>query len=158
MIGNRLFALAALGAVFAAAPAAAQFVGYRPANLWGGYDERELEPGVWRVSARLNALSGGGPTARAMANYRAAQVLKQRGFSHMRVLSQRGFSLGQTISDGRRITQRIGGGPGYAQLVVRGARGADDRDGCRDRRAERCVTVSVDAVMDSWRPYLDFGR
>src|SRR5687768_7127174 len=92
LIGAVLIALA-LGAT----PAAAQIVKYGPAGFWGGYKEKEIEPGVWNVSASLNAASGGGMVAAAMANYRAAELIKAKGFTHMRVLKHGGFELGLTI-------------------------------------------------------------
>lgn len=44
---------------------------YRPANLFGGYEEKEIEPGIWKVKARSNGIAEPG-FARNMAAYRAA--------------------------------------------------------------------------------------
>ena len=148
----RLFGAVLVALALGATPAAAQFVKYGPAGLWGGYKEKEVEPGVWKVTASLNAASGGAPVATAMANYRAAELVKAKGFSHMRVLEHGGFELGLTIG----TTQTLSGGPGYAHLTVRGAAGEADVDGCREKKAEKCLTLPVDEVMAQWRPYLRF--
>ncbi len=137
-----------------ASPVAAQFVKYGPAGFFGGYKDKEISPGTWQVSVSPNAASGGGTGATAMANYRAAEIVKQHGFTHMRVLDSKGFELGLTVGS----TQRFDGGPGYARLVVRGAKDAVDVDGCLARDPAKCVTVGVDETMDRWRPYISFRK
>ena len=150
LIGAALLALCMSGLALAATPAAAQVVKYGPAGFWGGYKEKEVEPGVWQVSASLNAASGGGQVAAAMANYRAAELMKAKGFSHMRVLKHGGFELDLGKGAG------YGAGPGYAHLTVRGATGEADTEGCREKSADKCRTLAVDEVMAWWKPYLRF--
>ncbi|WHU04982.1 hypothetical protein [Sphingomonas sp. NIBR02145] len=149
-IGLGSSALAIALALAPAAPLRMQGIGYRPANLWGGYSEKEIRPGVFRVTARYNTVSGGVVMATAAANYRSAELMKQRGFAFMRVLKYGGFELGSPTG----ALQSYGQGPGYAHLLVRGAAGPDDRTGCEMNRADRCETLSVDVVLEKWRPFI----
>lgn len=135
-----------LVAILAAAPAPAQVAGYQPKTFWGGYKEKEIRPGVWRITASYNAISGGGDAAAAAVNYRAAELMKAKGFAYMRVLKSGGFSLG--TQTGPMPTH--GDGPGYAHITVRGADGAGDVAGCDTRAKDRCVTLEVDAVLRRW--------
>jgi hypothetical protein len=116
--------------------------------MGGGFSDKEVSPGVWRVSFALSALQGGHPAAVARAHYRAAEIVKQHGFTHMRILNAKGFELGLTVG----TTTTFDGGPGYAQLTVRGAAGADDVEGCLARDTSRCVTLAVDEVLAKWGP------
>ena len=140
----------ALAAAFtlAAVPAAAQVTQYRPANIWGGYKEKQIAPGIWRIRASANAASGGLDRARAITRYRAAELLKSLGFTHMRILDSGGWELNS--ADGSYSP--LSTGPGYARLVVRGATGPDDVAGCRSRDASRCVTRPIADVMAEGRP------
>jgi opacity protein-like surface antigen len=124
----------ALLAIGLAAPAAAS--------------DKEISPGVWRVAFALSAAQGGHGEAVARANRRAASIVLEHGFEYMRILNVKGFALGLTI--GTQTT--LGGeGPGYAQLIVRGAKGPDDVEGCLARDTRKCATVKVEDVLAKWR-------
>ena len=41
----------AAATIFTAAPAATQVTQYRPANIWGGYKEKQIAPGIWQIRA-----------------------------------------------------------------------------------------------------------
>lgn len=62
-------------------------VAYGPMTARGGYQEEEIEPGVWRVFARSGGEAGPG-YAREIAEYRAAEMLKARGFSWVQILKE----------------------------------------------------------------------
>lgn len=134
-----------------AAPAAAQS-SYGPANFWGGYKDHEIAPGVWRIRATANAASGGQGAAKAMAHYRAAELLKAKGFSHVRVLDIGGWGLFEPGF----VARGMDDGPGYATVTVRGAVGPDDLAGCRARTARYCYTIAADALMASARRHFTF--
>lgn len=145
-----------LSVVMAGLPAEAAAQGrYKPTGAIGeGYRDREVRPGFWKVSASYSAASGGRGTAIAAANYRAAALLKRRGFRYMRVVKVGGFDLGLSVGD----SWSVGGGPGYAWLIVRGASGAQDVQGCEMRDAGQCRTLAVDDVMAEWRGALRLDR
>src|SRR5688572_20799042 len=75
---------------------------YSPMGRLGGYQEEEVEPGVWRILARSNGKAG--PSyARNMAEYRAGEFLKARGFSHVQMLAEIGrWELSDDIGGGGR--------------------------------------------------------
>jgi len=116
---------------------------YRPAGLLGGYSERIVEPGVWRVSGSSNGIAEMG-FGRNMAMYRAAELVKAAGFSHMQILDQRGRA---TMMNQRQIGESM-------ELVVRGANDAAAPVDCRARQPQLCFTAPVDEVMASLRPSL----
>jgi hypothetical protein len=131
MKGLRLGIAAAM--IFAAVPGVAG-----PA---GGYREKEIAPGIWQIRASASAASGGYDHARFVVERRAAELLRARGFSHMRILDRGGFALDSADGSFRPGES----GPGYATLVVRGASGPDDVAGCRARDQRRCVTRPIAA-------------
>ena len=62
---------------------------YRPSYIFGGYSEKEIEPGIWRVAGRSNGIAERG-FGRNMAAYRAAELLAAQGFPHVQILDQKG--------------------------------------------------------------------
>ncbi len=122
---------------------------YRPAYIFGGYSEKEIEPGVWRVTGRSNGVAESG-FGRNMAAYRAAELLKGKGFSHMQVIDQKGkeryFGVG-----GAPATSRAGE---FLTLTVRGANGPAPPSDCRAKRPDQCFTLDIDVVMARLRPLL----
>ena len=62
---------------------------YGKMNMTGGFSEKEVEPGVWRVIGRSNGVVRRG-FGRDMAVYRAAEIMKQKGFSTFHVIDQKG--------------------------------------------------------------------
>ncbi|MDN3646364.1 hypothetical protein QWY75_09150 [Pontixanthobacter aestiaquae] len=152
MLRNIVIAFAAIA--LAAAPAAAQRVGYQPANMWGGYKDKETKPGIYRVVAKLNAWSGGARRAYAMAHYRAAEIMAGKEFTHFRILKMKSSEL---VMQGSTPT---GSNFGKTHLWVRGASGADDVEGCdmKGKKADRCVTLSVSETMALYRKQLDFEK
>jgi hypothetical protein len=135
-----------------ASPIQAQFVKYGRAGFWGGYKDKEISPGIWRVSASLNAASGGGAGAVAMANYRAAEIVKDHGFGYIRILKTKGFSLDVS---GNGYSPN-GYGPGYAELTARGAKDLADDGDCLAANPSRCTTLKIDEMMTRWRPFMRF--
>jgi hypothetical protein len=127
-----------LAAMLIAAPVAAHTAGYKI---------KEIAPGIWQVRASASAASGGFDQARAIALYRGGELLKARGFTHMRILDSGGWELNS--ADGSYSP--LSSGPGYATLVVRGATGPDDVAGCRSRDTSRCMTRPIAAVMAETR-------
>lgn len=117
---------------------------YRPAGLLGGYSERIVEPGVWRVSGSSNGIAEMG-FGRNMAMHRAAEVVKAAGFSHMQILDQRGRV---TMMNQRQIGESL-------ELLVRGANDPAPPADCRARQPQSCFTAPVDQVLARLRPLLD---
>jgi hypothetical protein len=60
---------------------------YGKMHLFGGYSDEEIEPGVWKVTGAGNGPAGPG-FGRNVALYRAAEIVKAHGFSHIQVLKQ----------------------------------------------------------------------
>lgn len=145
-----ILAFAAAALAFAATPAAAQS-SYGPANFWGGYKDRQVEPGIWRIRATANPASGGQLAAEAMALHRAAELLRDKGFTHIRILVSTGWGL----FDPERgyVPRNTDGATGYATVTVRGAKGADDVEGCRTSVRRNCYTIAVDEMMRRAAPH-----
>jgi hypothetical protein len=121
---------------------------YRPSYIFGGYSDKLIEPGVWKVTGRSNGIAESG-FGRNMAAYRAAEVVKAAGFTHMQIIAQKGKV--STIS--------VGGGSGssageFLTLTVRGANDPAPPSDCRERKPDQCFTLSVDETMARLRPLL----
>jgi hypothetical protein len=116
---------------------------YRPAGLLGGYGERVVEPGVWRVTGSSNGIAETG-FGRNMAMYRAAELVRAAGFSHVQILDQRGR---ESRMNSRTIGESL-------DLWVRGANGPAPPADCRARNPQACFTVPVDEIMARLRPLL----
>lgn len=141
-----------LGAALALAtlPAAAQST-YGPANFWGGYKDRQVEPGVWRIRATANPASGGQLAAEAMALHRAAELLRDKGFTHVRILVATGWNLFDP--EHGYVPRNFDGATGYATVTVRGASGAGDVEGCRTSVRRNCYTIAVEELMRRTVPH-----
>ena len=124
---------------------------YRPANMFGGYSDKVVEPGVWRVSGKANGVSEDG-FAEKMAVYRAAEVVRQAGFEYMQIINQKGkksfVGLGGASSmhsAGQDLT-----------LWVRGSHENNPPTECRAKEANACFTVPVAEAMERIAPFLTF--
>ena len=122
---------------------------YRKANLFGGYSDAEIEPGLWRVRARSNGPAGVG-FARNMAAYRAAEILQQRGFSTMQIVNQRGQAT-TTRSGGSE--QQIGE---TMTLWVSGVAPDAVPAPCRAKATTACFTLPIAQTLERIRPLLAF--
>jgi hypothetical protein len=97
---------------------------------------------VWQVTGRSNGIAESG-FGRNMAAYRAAELLKAAGFSHMQIIDQKG----------RANFIGIGGGPAtssageFLTLTVRGANDPAPPSECRAKRPDQCFTLAVDPLM-----------
>ena len=128
-------------------------VAYGPMSARGGYQEEEIEPGVWRILARSAGEAGAG-YARTMAEYRAAELLTERGFSHVQILKEYGrWELGEESGGGRRrvLSDQM-------EVTVRGAHDGSPPTDCREPSPGRCWTFTTDAMMTGARPRLKFPR
>ena len=123
---------------------------YRPANLFGGYKDKEVAPGIWRVDARANGIAEDG-FAQNMAAYRAADILQKAGFAFLQVIDQKGkamsirYSAGNVHSAGQSMT-----------LWVRGAQDASPPPDCRAKSPSLCFTLPIARTLDRIRPMLTF--
>ena len=128
-------------------------VAYGPMSANGGYQETEIEPGVWRVFARSGGQAGAG-YAWNMAEYRAGELLKARGFSHIQMLKR----------DGRwELSDDLGGDPRRVlsdamEVTVRGAHDRSPPTDCRAAKPDACWTLNIDAMMAGIRPRLKFSK
>ena len=121
---------------------------YRPMNIFGGYSEKLIEPGLWKVSGGSNGMAEVG-FGRDVAAYRAAEIIKAAGFSHMQIVDQRGAT--RTVS--------VGGGGGRPagenlDLWVRGTNDPAAPLDCRAKNAASCATIDVADLMMRLRPRL----
>ena len=125
---------------------------YGPVNLLGGYKDKEIEPGVWRVTGLGNGIAGEG-FGRNVAVYRAAELIKAQGFSHFQVLRQKG----------RMNSISVGGGPGSfsgesMEMDVRGTNDPTAPLACRDKTPTACMTLAVDEILARVGPQLTFRK
>ena len=126
---------------------------YGPMGLFGGYSDRQVEVGVWRVSARSNGPAGEG-FARHMAAYRAAEILSAQGFNYVQVIDAKGDAtmMGErTGAYQRQIGEHV-------VLTVRGATSSAPPADCRAKHPEACATYSVAMAMTQLRPLLYIGQ
>ena len=126
---------------------------YGPMSLFGGYSDKMIEPGVWRVSARSNGPAGAG-FGESMAAYRAAEILSAQGFPYIQVLDAKGDAtvLGRRgDAFQRRLNEHV-------VLIVRGAYSSAAPADCRAKPPASCVTVSTADLMARMRPQLHIGE
>jgi hypothetical protein len=119
----------------------------------GGYQEEEIEPGVWLVTARSGGEAGPGYSS-DMAEYRAAEMLKARGFTWVQILKELPHAL---------LTEDLGGGRRDViredmELTVRGAHDPSKPTDCRQTGGGRCWTFTPDTMMKQARKRLKFKR
>lgn len=123
---------------------------YGKMHLFGGYDDEEIEPGVWKVTGAGNGPAGPG-FGRNVAVYRAAELVRSRGFSHVQILKQKGKSQSVGVR---------GGSMSYAgERMVMTVRGTNDPAAplaCRDKNPQACMTVGVDRIIATIGPQLNF--
>jgi hypothetical protein len=124
---------------------------YGPMALFGGYKDREIEPGVWRIVGTSNGPAGYN-FGRNVALYRAAELLKGQGFSHFQVLDQKG----KTTMVGYGAPTNFAGET--LTLVVRGVNDPAAPLACRAKLAERCATLAADTVIANVGPKLAFRK
>jgi len=121
---------------------------YRPQGIWGGYSEKEIEPGVWKVTANSNGIAEMG-FGRNMAVYRAAELLSGKGFTHVQILDQKGTARQVGIG---------GGSMSHAGetmvLIVRGANSPAHPTDCRAKQPTACATIEAGTVMAQLAPQL----
>ena len=124
---------------------------YGPSALFGGYSEKMIEPGVWKITGRSNGIAERG-FGRNMAVYRAAELMKGAGFSHFQVLDQKGHTTligygSPTNYAGESLT-----------LTVRGINDPAAPLACRAKQPIACATLNVDTVMASVGSLLTFRK
>jgi len=128
-------------------------VPYGPMGARGGYHEEEIEPGVWRILARSSGKAGAG-YAWNMAEYRAGELLKARGFSHVQMLKRNGrWGLSDDLGRGRRRVLSD-----MMEVTVRGAHDRSPPADCRAPNPDSCWTLNIDAMMAGIRPRLKFSK
>jgi hypothetical protein len=116
---------------------------YRSSYIFGGYSDKLVEPGVWKVTGRSNGIAESG-FGRNMAAYRAAEIVKAAGFTHMQIIAQKG-----------RTSTINGGSAGeYLTLTVRGVNDPAPPTDCREKQQDQCFTLAVDETMARLRPLL----
>lgn len=117
----------------------------------GGYQEVEVEPGVWRILARSIGKDDAG-YARNMAEYRAGELLKAQGFSHVQMLVQNGrWELGKQFGRGRRRVHSS-----EMEVIVRGAHDRSPPPECHEANTHSCYTQSAESMMAGARPKIEF--
>ena len=139
MVASVLLAASGAGARSALA------TGYRPMSLFGGYSEKEIEPGVWRVTGTANGPAGQG-FGRDMAIYRAAELLSARGFAYVQVIDQHGKETMRTGS-GQHVRE-------FLKVTVRGAQGPEAPGDCRSKVVRACFTFPAAVMMARLAPNL----
>lgn len=124
---------------------------YGPMGLLGGYSDKVVEPGTWRVTGNSNGIAHQG-FGRNMAVYRAAEIVKAAGFSHFQVLDQKGSS--RMIGYGRP-TSFAGE---TLTLTVRGVNDPAEPLACRAKQPAACMTLGADEIIAQLGPQLVFRK
>lgn len=148
---RKLTVFASLASLCFAAPSNAQFATYKRGGLWGGYSDKELEPGIWRVRASANGVSGGARLAADMAMYRAAEIAREHGFKYFRVLKVNGIQMIMS----RELPINAGGN---VEVTIRPVSESDDNSECRSKDLTDCKTYEADSTMNELRQYIKFPR
>ncbi|MGA9582752.1 MAG: hypothetical protein WBR13_12370 [Allosphingosinicella sp.] len=143
MLRAAILALAAAALLSACSGRPGTATKYRSSYIFGGYSDKIVEPGVWKVTGRSNGVAESG-FGRNMAAYRAAEVVTAAGFTHMQVIAQKG-----------RASTINGGSAGeFLTLTVRGVNDPAPPTDCREKQPDQCFTLAVDDVMARLRPLL----
>jgi hypothetical protein len=125
---------------------------YGPMHLFGGYSDKQIAPDVWQVTGAGNGPAGEG-FGRNVAAYRAAEIVKAHGFTHLQILDQHG--------KGHRIGVR-GGSMSFAgermTLTVRGTNDPSAPLACRAKLPRACMTLRSDTVLAALGPSLAFRK
>lgn len=122
---------------------------YKPDGMKGGYRDKLIAPNMWEVSAAANGFSER-DLARNMAIYRAAEVVKNAGFTHMQIVNQKGKS---------REFVNIGGFAGAnLKLTVVGTNSPSPPDECKAKNPAACYTLPVDEVISGVGPLIPFPK
>ena len=118
----------------------------------GGYKEKEVEPGVWQVQGRANAVVRRG-FASDIAVLRAAELMQSRGFKTFQIIDQKGSTQGVSIG---------GGSPSYAGETVKiwvvGLAPSGAPVPCRAGNKLVCKTLDVDIILRGLGPELRSPR
>jgi len=125
---------------------------YGRMSLFGGYSEKQVEPGVWRVSGHSNGPAGRG-FGQSMAAYRAAEILSAQGFTYVQILDAKGREESVGLS---RSSMNFSGE--HMTLTVRGAYSPEAPADCRTKVPRSCFTVATSTVMTRLRPMLHIGE
>ena len=125
---------------------------YGPMHLFGGYSDQEVEPGLWKVTGVGNGPAGEG-FGRNVAAYRAAEIVKAHGFTHLQILDQKG----KVHMVGLRGSSMSYAGETMV-LTVRGTNDPAAPLACRAKKPEACMTLAADAVMARIGPSLAFRK
>jgi hypothetical protein len=122
---------------------------YGPIGLKGGYKEKQVSPGVWRVVGLGNGFSPQG-FGMKMAMYRSAELIKAAGFSHVQIIDQKG-KVRYMGRGGAPATNYVG-----EELImfVRGANSPQPPLECRAKVSTACFTYPVEETMARLRPIL----
>jgi hypothetical protein len=119
---------------------------YGPANIFGGYSDKLVEPGVWRVEARTNGVSEDG-LANAIAAFRAAEIMRREGFEYIQIIDQKGHKKfvglrgGTESSAGQDLT-----------LWIRGSHDRKPTAECRAKLTDACFTLTVTETLSRYGP------
>ena len=126
-----------------AVPAQAQTEYHRYNIVDGGYRDRVLGQGLWRVTASSDASSGFGFAAK-MAVYRSAELAKAAGYSHIQILKHK-VMIRQSRPDYRMIGQS-------AELKVRGVHSPSQPLACEMKPGSRCMVYAADDILTKLGP------
>ena len=125
---------------------------YGRGGLLGGYSDKQIEPGLWRVRATTNGYSRE-YSALAMALYRSAELSRDAGFDHFQVVRSNHHLLG-LVAGG---TWYSSGGGENAMLRIRGTHDANAPIACETERSN-CRTYSVQEVLVQIGPLINRRR
>ena len=121
---------------------------YGSMTMTGGFSEKEVEPGVWRVIGRSNGVVRRG-FGRDMAVYRAAEIMRQKGFASFHIVDQKGEAKTLVVNGSPR-----GSAGEYFKVWVVGDDGTG-KPACRAETPNRCMTLDVPQIMAMLGPRLD---
>lgn len=126
---------------------------YGPMGPLGGYQEDEAGPDTWWIYVRSRDPRAEG-FSRAIAEYRAGELLKARGFEYVQILDDHGrWELSEDLGGGRRrvLSDEL-------ELTVRGVHDYNAPRPCRSTNSHACATLAIDPLMKAARRKLRFVK
>lgn len=122
---------------------------YGRSGLFGGYSEKQVEPGVWRITATTNGFSGQ-YSSMTMAIYRAAELARDAGFPYFQVVRSN-FRVLPLVT---QYTYSSSGGGEKARLRIRFSRNANPPLLC-EMEDNSCKTYAVEEVLRELGPLIN---
>ncbi len=126
-------------------------------GMGGGYSDKQVGEGTWKVTFGTNAYTPRGYALNA-AIYRSAELARNAGFPYFQVVRSSlvigSFSIGYGYAS--PVGNHYGGEGVY--LTVRGVQSPDDELKCENDKGAGCMTLSTEEVLREIEPVVRSRR